>query len=88
MISGLYLKQLIRGTEYGEENVADGKRQDSILDIRISLAGIRIPESGLSSCRDCPQTAGFSKNRRNISANHGIALSGTLLHMENRDRSA
>ena len=30
----LYLKQLIRGTEYGEENVADGKRQDSILDIR------------------------------------------------------
>ena len=34
MISGLYLKQLIRGTEYGEENVADGKRQDSILDIR------------------------------------------------------
>ena len=27
-------KQLIRGTEYGEENAADGKRQDSILDIR------------------------------------------------------
>ena len=59
MISGLYLKQLIRGTEYGEENVADGKRQDSILDIRFESA-----------------------------ANHGIALSGTLLHMENRDRSA
>ena len=34
MISGLYLKQQIRGTEYGEENAADGKRQDSILDIR------------------------------------------------------
>ena len=34
MISGLYLKQLIHGTDYGKENVADGKRQDSILDIQ------------------------------------------------------
>ena len=51
--------------------------------------GIRIVFlPGLSADRRLFETAGFSKNRRNISANHGIALSGTLLHMENRDRSA